>query len=464
MTTKRKYLSILFVFLLLLLTTVSTVSANNQDPLQGFWDGDFWDDLFDFWDDEDNDDNGGYDDDDSGDYDDNEHDSNGTENSGKTVATPGAQPWMVALVDRDVANAYDGQFCGGSLIGSEWVLTAAHCLEDTEVQTVDAVIGRFQLSSSNGERIQVDQIIIHPQYDADLTENDIALLHLSRAATAGTPIDIIDVAREQYDDPGLVAHVTGWGVIPENGDNFPDKLHGVDILIATQTTCSNAYDETIPGMMLCAGQPEGGADSCQGDSGGPLVVRDGNGGWLQAGIVSWGDLCGAPNSYGVYTRLTEFDPWINQILGGDVAATAVIIASEPASAPSEAEVGNVGEVGVTTPTPSMGQAVSLQSFTLVDSGFEQGEQFATYENGDSFVEIIANSSYGSLDEWLDEIEVDPFADEWHTTNNVEFVLIDWSDSDGAFSEAMFYLDGQLINIYGNVSPEKMMTIVTDYLS
>lgn len=446
--TQKKYLLSLFIFVTLLLTAVSTVSASNQDPLQGFWDGDGWGDFFDFW---------GGDDDDDGDsdhYDDS--DSSGSENSGKTVATPGAQPWMVALVDRDVSNAYDGQFCGGSLISSEWVLTAAHCVEDTTAQEVDAVIGRFQLSSSDGERIQVDQIIVHPQYDAELTENDIALLHLSRTATAGTPIDIIDDAREQYDDPGLVAHVTGWGVIPENGDDFPDKLHGVDIPIATQTTCSNAYDETIPGMMLCAGQPQGGADSCQGDSGGPLVVQDGNGGWLQAGIVSWGDLCGAPNSYGVYTRLTEFDTWINQMLGGSVATAPVTIALEPPSAPHEVAGGNVAMSEET--------AVSLQSFTLVDSGFDQGEQFTTYENGDSFVEIIANSNYGSLDEWLDEIELDPFADEWHTSGNVEFVLVDWSDSDGAFSEAMFYLDGQLINIYGNVSPETMMTIVTDYLS
>jgi len=431
--THKKYLFGLFIFITLLVTAVSTVSASNQIRPRGFWDGDGWGDFFDFWDDSDN---GG----------------NGEENSGKTVATAGAQPWMVALVDRGVANAYDGQFCGGSLINTQWVLTAAHCLEDTSAQEVDAIIGRFQLSSSNGERIHVDQIIIHPQYDAELTENDIALLHLSHSATAGAPIDIIDDAREQYDDAGLIAHVTGWGVIPESGGNFPDKLHGVDVPIATQTACSNAYDETIPGMMLCAGQPQGGADSCQGDSGGPLVVQDGNGGWLQAGIVSWGDLCGAPNSYGVYTRLTEFDPWINQMLGGNVATAPVEI---------ETEVEVVEQPDI---IPTQEQAISLQSFTLVNSGSDQGEQFATYENGDSFVEIISNNSYGSLDEGLDDIELDPFADEWHTTDNVEFVLVDWSDSDGTFSEAMFYLDGQLINIYGNISPETMMTIVTDYLS
>jgi secreted trypsin-like serine protease len=57
--------------------------------------------------------------------------------------------------------------------------------------------------------------------------------------------------------------------------------------------------------MICAGYAQGGKDSCSGDSGGPLMVPDGQG-WMQAGIVSWGDGCAEPNKYGVYTRAVNF--------------------------------------------------------------------------------------------------------------------------------------------------------------
>lgn len=261
--------------------------------------------------------------------------------------------WMTALVYKSDVQV----FCGGSLIAKDWVLTAAHCVAGKTGQALEVLVNRPNVLSTQGERISVKQIVIHPSFNAINFQNDVALLKLSRSAQA-EPIEILSPYSEQ-DSAGQNALALGWGNTSTYRQLYPDDLQQVILPIVSNTTCKE-HMVGIEDTMLCAGFAEGGKDTCEGDSGGPLIVFDADSGaWRQAAVTSFGvAACAAQGYYGVYARLKAYAAFIE---------SQICVKSEKLLAP--------------TLTVSVNNSLVVASWTTADSAAHYQLNYAPYPLG-----------------------------------------------------------------------------------
>ncbi len=263
-------------------------------------------------------------------------------------ASRGAYPWMTALVGRG-QTPLAGQFCGGALIHPEWVLTAAHCIEDTTSSSLDVVIGVHDLrNAGEGVRIAVSQIIPHPHFASTHGSlvNDFALLKLAHPATGVPLLPLVD--RASQINLSRVPRAIGWGTTSEGGRGSP-VLQQADLAFVNIATAGQVYDN-LSEAHLAAAVPGGGRDTCQGDSGGPLIVTDGKGGWLHAGAVSYGDGCARPGIPGIYANTLTFRPWIFQqtgtLVGDDHGNTLPLASSATLDTPIQGILEVAGDFDV----------------------------------------------------------------------------------------------------------------------
>nr|SVE70342.1 EOG090X03V0 [Daphnia similis] len=238
---------------------------------------------------------------------------------GGNDALPGEYCWQVALI-----NSLNQYLCGGALIGTQWVLTAAHCVTNI-VRSGDAIyvrVGDHDLTSRYGspgaQTLRVATTYIHHNHNSQTLDNDIALLKLQGQAELKPGVCIICLpSRGSIPETGRRCTVTGYGYMGETGP-IPLRVREADVPIVSEGECVrqiNAVTEKIfimPASSFCAGG-EAGNDACQGDGGGPLVCED-EGYYELSGLVSWGFGCGRAQVPGVYVKVSSFISWINQII------------------------------------------------------------------------------------------------------------------------------------------------------
>jgi len=233
---------------------------------------------------------------------------------GGTGAPANLYKFQVSLVSAAARSNYEGHFCGGSLLNATTVVTAAHCVESIgSSNQIKVLVGTHNLNSG-GTRINVRQIIKHPNYDKDTFDFDVAILKLAPTPAQRNILNSLPkvvLPSSEIQEP-QAAYVSGWGTLQEDSSEIPNRLQHVGVNIVSRDHCNapSAYDGMITGQMLCAGVTGGGKDSCQGDSGGPLVDARGNRNVL-VGIVSNGLGCARSEYPGIYTNVFSLKTWIS---------------------------------------------------------------------------------------------------------------------------------------------------------
>ncbi|KAM9089993.1 mannan-binding lectin serine protease 1 isoform 5-T7 [Megaptera novaeangliae] len=242
-------------------------------------------------------------------------------------AQKGTTPWIAML------SHLNGQpFCGGSLLGSKWIVTAAHCLHqllDSEEATLHGldllspsafkiIMGKHwrYRSDENEQSLNVKQIFLHPLYNPNTFENDMALVELLKSPVLNDFVMPICLPQGPSQEGAMVI-VSGWG--KQFLQRFPETLMEIEIPVVDHRICQEAYTplkRKVTRDMICAGEKEGGKDACAGDSGGPMATLDTERGqWYLVGTVSWGVDCGKKDRYGVYSYIFHNKDWIHRVTG-----------------------------------------------------------------------------------------------------------------------------------------------------
>nr|ABZ04014.1 serine protease 6 [Costelytra zealandica] len=217
---------------------------------------------------------------------------------GGTNATAGAYPYMVSL--RSSANAH---FCGGSILNSQWILTAASCLVGRTVTNTMVVAGTNTLNAGGLSR-NSSRFVIHANYDTFTFANDIAVIQLSQALNYSSLI--AQVPLNTGNTTTVAAILLGWGSTVTNG-SIPNNLQQLATNTIPHATCQFSWGQFVTTNQICA-VTWAGQGACQGDGGGPLMQNSTR---AQLGIVSFISAGGCALGYpDVYTRVSQYISWI----------------------------------------------------------------------------------------------------------------------------------------------------------
>ncbi|KAK7086265.1 hypothetical protein SK128_005315 [Halocaridina rubra] len=274
---------------------------------------------------------------------------------GGTETEPGEYPWHVGITPDRLRIPY----CGGSLVTSRHVITAASCVHN--IPNFDILLGEHDwLEVSHVLIRNPAAVTVHPDYNPSTGENDIAVIELDNPVNLNgdLPISPVCLPSPATDFSGRTAIATGWGVTSETAFQS-SSLQEVEVTVTSLADCSSP-------SLLCAEDPAGGKDTCFGDTGGPLMV-DIDGQYVLAGVTPMKSNCARAGTPGKYTKVQNYLSFINDAISGgrfcgDSSTTAVPSTTPGATtaAPASTAAPTTAVTTATTTTAGITQILGLQ--------------------------------------------------------------------------------------------------------